>query len=264
MKQAYLQSLHNHTVNSDGSFSIDQIVERCISADLKIVGISDHYTTFKVMNAVGEDSLEPYLKQIRDAQRKYSRAIKVRAGLEIDTSSGGISMYNFELDKFKKLIPKLNLFDYILMEYVGDERFGSRHSMHVVRMPEFLKHMQSIRNNGLTVPVGLAHTNFVTNFRSDELPYNPKLSYMRMLAKENVFVELCTSARATLYNLRTGAKELYFLLPEFVKYIDHFKKYGGKITIGTDAHDKLDEAVDIGSAVDFVKKQGLVKSLLRL
>ncbi len=264
MKRAYLQSLHNHTVNSDGSFTIDQIVERCISAGLKIVGITDHYATFKAMNSVGEASLDGYLKQIRDAQRKYSRFIKVRAGLEIDTSSGGISMYDFDLDKFKKLIPKLNLFDYILMEYVGDERFGSRHSMHVVRMPEFLKHMQSIRDGGLTVRVGLAHTDFVHNFRASKPPYNPYLSYMKKLADAGIFVELCTSARASSYNLRTGARALYFLMPEFVKYINHFKKYGGKVTIGTDTHDVLDEAINISSAVDFVKKQGLVKSFLKL
>ncbi|MCU0862131.1 MAG: PHP domain-containing protein, partial [Methanomassiliicoccales archaeon] len=132
-------NLHVHSLHSDGSFSIDDIVKEAKRGGLDAVAITDHFQTEKVRRCVPAEGLLDYIAEIREAQRRHD-GIRVLAGVEIDTNPDRCDLGSLPVDD-------LNALDLVLFEYVNDERHGGSS---VVELDPVL--------TSLDVPCGLVHT----------------------------------------------------------------------------------------------------------
>jgi histidinol phosphatase-like PHP family hydrolase len=222
-------NLHNHTTFSDGSWTVQEILEAAAQSGLKAIGISDHFATSKV-HCVEPGELAQYIAAIREAAKPYEGRMRVLAGAEIDSSR--------ERTDFPAMDMKaLGALDYALFEYVEDDDVGG--------MPlwEFL----DVRR---TVPckVGLAHNDVGRNFRdfgAGELS--------EAFVSNGVFMELSTN-RA--YG-RLG-KQYYRFWPEL--FVAHVKA-GGALSIGCDIHSKIANVGDVADALEFLDAHGIRHAL---
>ncbi len=79
--------LHTHTRFSDGSSSVDEMVQASIKKGLATVAITDHMPLpYSTRYAMDINQVAEYKKEIRDAKEKYRDRIQVLAGMEIEFS----------------------------------------------------------------------------------------------------------------------------------------------------------------------------------
>jgi DNA polymerase (family 10) len=76
--------LHTHTTASDGSNSIDEMIEAAIAKGYQFYGISDHSKSQVLAHGLTVDRLLAHIKAIHSAAEKYKKQIKVLAGCEVD------------------------------------------------------------------------------------------------------------------------------------------------------------------------------------
>jgi histidinol-phosphatase (PHP family) len=102
-------SYHNHSTWSDGTATLEEMIEEAGKAGLEEFGISDHFILSpddrKYSWALSPDSLDAY---IADVQRMMEtvREPKIRLGLEVD-------FFPETLDAVKKLLSRYS-FDYLI------------------------------------------------------------------------------------------------------------------------------------------------------
>lgn len=78
-------SFHTHSRYCDGRGSIDDVVEAALAAGLTEIGISSHAPLpFPTPWAMPVERLPEYVREGREAQRRYDGRIAVRLGLEMD------------------------------------------------------------------------------------------------------------------------------------------------------------------------------------
>ncbi|MDD1747083.1 MAG: PHP domain-containing protein [Methanomassiliicoccales archaeon] len=219
-------NLHVHSQRSDGSFSIEDIVHEAIRGGLDAVAITDHFETQKVRRCVTSESIDDYLLEIREAQRKADGGIKVLAGVEVDTNPERCHLSSLPVEK-------LNQLDLVLFEYVNDDWNGG---CSVFELDALLSQ--------LSVPCGLVHTDLEKVFGGispDDLA--------NLLQSYGLFVEANT---AVLY-ARNGVQ--YYELAE-----RHFRAFKGKVrvSVGTDAHRTLAEVSNVGKGYQFLERLQLL------
>ncbi len=223
-------NLHVHSLRSDGSYSIDDIVAEAIRGGLKAVAITDHFETRKVRNCVTSESLDDYIADIRAAQRKANGGIRVLAGVEIDTNAERCDLGSLPIEG-------LNRLDLVLFEYVNDEWNGGSS---IFELDPLLSR--------LTVPCGLVHTDLEQIFSG----ISPK-DLANLLQSYELFVEANTAA---LYQ-RSGRQ-----------YYEHaerqFRAFKGKVkvSVGTDAHRTLTEVSNVSKGYEFLDRLELLGDLV--
>lgn len=228
-----MQNLHNHTTFSDGKYSPEDVVKAAIKAKLETIGISDHYKTRKLKSgSVTPENIPEYLESIRALKEKYSRQIRVLAGIEIDSS---LLRTNYTEMPFNEI----NRCDYALMEYIDDN------DMLGLCLDEFLK-LRPL----FTCKIGLAHCDVEKHFGREN--YDRLLD---VLEKHEIFIEMCPSKR----NARWGTTPYYLVAEEF---FDKIASRNIFVSIGTDMHDELSEVANVTHAVDFMRFGRLQKNLL--
>ncbi|NLX04583.1 MAG: DNA polymerase/3'-5' exonuclease PolX [Phycisphaerae bacterium] len=89
--------LHLHTEASDGSRTIEEMIEACIARGYQYMCITDHSKSSRIANGLDEGRLEAHIKRIRKAARSYERDILVLAGAEVDILADGRLDYGYEL-----------------------------------------------------------------------------------------------------------------------------------------------------------------------
>jgi DNA polymerase (family 10) len=223
-------NLHVHSLHSDGSFSIDDIVHEAIRGGLDAVAITDHFETQKVRRCVTSASLDEYQREIREAQRRVDGRIKVLAGVEIDTNPERCDLRSLPVEK-------LNQLDLVLFEYVNDDWSGG---CSVFELDTLLSRLDA--------PCGLVHTDLERVFGG----ISPG-DLANMLQSYELFVEANT---AVLY-ARDGKQ--YYELAE-----RHFRAFRGKVrvSVGTDAHRTLTEVSNVGKGYQFLERLGLLEDLI--
>ena len=223
-------NLHNHTTFSDGIFAPEAIVQKAIAYGLNYVGLTDHYLTRKV-RSMDNYALERYIEAIGELKSRYSRDIKVFAGVEIDASR---ERTNFDAVRYELL----NSLDYVLFEYVNDDLWEG---MHLWELFDIVRKIE--------VPCGLAHNDISRNFR--EIDYDALLN---VLEDNEIFVELSASPR----NSKFGR-------PYYRFAVDFFHRLSSTevlISIGTDTHTNIEEVGEINDAVSFVEESSLEENLI--
>jgi DNA polymerase (family 10) len=73
---------HVHTKWSDGSATVEAVIQTAIKRGLKLVGIADHSYMVKA-------NFDAYVQQLRRLQHKYRHTIQVRIGIECDIKVDG-------------------------------------------------------------------------------------------------------------------------------------------------------------------------------
>jgi histidinol phosphatase-like PHP family hydrolase len=219
-------NLHVHSQRSDGSFSIGDIVDEAIRGGLDAVAITDHFETQKVKRCVTSESIDDYLQEIREAQRRADGRIRVLAGVEIDTNPERCPIRELPLEK-------LNQLDLVLFEYVNDEWNGG---CSVLELDPLLSR--------LGVPCGLVHTDLEKVFGG----ISPE-DLANLLQSYGLFVEANTAA---LY-ARSGRQ--YYEHAE-----RHFRAFKGKVrvSVGTDAHRTLTEVSNVAMGYRFLERMHLL------
>jgi len=177
-RKRFIGSFHNHSTWSDGKYTPDELVQMAIKLKFGSIGITDHYVTMKGgITYVGNEQLEPYIKEIKSLNSKYDGIIRVLAGLEIDTST--------ENPNRKKLpIDKLNNLDYVLFEYVDDEHKDALTLTDII----------AIRKE-LSCHVGLAHADVEMLIDKYSAP-----GLATKLSDNNIFIDVCGSERNVIWD----------------------------------------------------------------
>ena len=166
--------MHIHTTESDGSNTMEDILQYCIQKKIKVLGITDHWKTKRYSEDFYVNDISNYLKrccQLKETAYKYG--IVVFAGLEVDfTEKYGFFIDNDDIKKFNQL-------DFILFEYVNteNESWGTVNGKSIDSLFEIRDH--------LTIPVGLAHNDFFDNFK------NNYEAIIKEMSKKDIFLELC-------------------------------------------------------------------------
>src|SRR5690606_12195835 len=74
--------LHSHTRASDGTGTIEQMIEAAIEMGYEFLGITDHSQSQAIANGLKPDRLMQHVAEIRKIAAKY-RAFTVFAGCEV-------------------------------------------------------------------------------------------------------------------------------------------------------------------------------------
>lgn len=76
---------HMHSRYSDGSGSIDEMVQAAISAGLTQITMTDHMPLpFATRYAMDKNNVELYRQEIKELQSNYAERLKINLGLEIE------------------------------------------------------------------------------------------------------------------------------------------------------------------------------------
>jgi histidinol phosphatase-like PHP family hydrolase len=240
-------NLHTHSTYSDGRYPPAAIVEAGIAAGLTHIGISDHYRTSKLgytaEYVIGE-RLPDYMEAIRQLARERSSEITVWVGLEVDFSKR-TPMEQFWQRGFRQT--PLNSLDYVLFEYVNDPTYDG------LPLTALLAYRRWIQ-----VPVGLAHAHVARAFADID-----PAELVRTLAENQIFLELCPSARNAIPQ-EDGRFLPYYRVEG--AYMEAFwkgvRREGVFVSIGSDVHQRLEEVSDVGDAWAFIQEQGLEDLLI--
>ena len=239
-----LGNYHVHTTMSDGSFTPEYVVESAISAGLSEIGIADHYFTAKAgIHFVDDRDLPKYISIIRALNKRYSKRIKVLAGLEIDSSC-----YNSKRSRLPFNL--LNNLDYVIFEYIEDKIMGkkTKDSLRASERDEMTKMGDPYMEIGvytlmdlieirkrLKCSVGLVHPNLGQNFSH----YDP-ITLAKILKENKIFIDAYAKSRDALplSDVTDNDWPLAKFFREIGKFSDSLKECKVEIAPGTDTHSK--------------------------
>ncbi len=80
--------LHLHTSWSDGTASIERMVQAAIEAGYSYIAVTDHATPMAMIRGITSENLDAHLEEVRDVQAKYPD-FRVYSGVEVDILKGG-------------------------------------------------------------------------------------------------------------------------------------------------------------------------------
>ncbi|MCK4589524.1 MAG: PHP domain-containing protein [Nanoarchaeota archaeon] len=214
-----MESLHNHTTFSDGRSLPEQLVKKAIESKLKTLAITDHYEYFTGFFGF-KSNIDIYFMVLRHLKKKYSKEIKILAGLEIDLQVCE------EADLPMEFIDDLDL---VLFERLESYKDLDR----LARLTRLLK----------PVKVGLAHPEL------KDIDFGKLVDF---LEENEIFVELNTSC----YSYYGEKAPLTFETQE--EFFKLLKGRPVKVSIGSDAHLKDDLTAGLERAYDFAERMDLV------
>lgn len=81
--------LHVHSSDSDGTWSIRELIETAIARGFHTVAITDHSVSQVIANGLSAERLEKQIEQVRELAREYRWRITVLAGSEVDILADG-------------------------------------------------------------------------------------------------------------------------------------------------------------------------------
>jgi DNA polymerase (family 10) len=81
--------LHTHTDWSDGSESIETLMQNSISRGYEYVAVTDHSQSLKIANGLSPERLKKQLVALEKAERRLDGKLKVLKGTEVDIKPDG-------------------------------------------------------------------------------------------------------------------------------------------------------------------------------
>lgn len=202
-----LIDLHNHTLFSDGTNSIKQIIDNALNFKVDILGISDHIEKIKDYNY--------YINSLDVLIKEYKGRIRILKGVEIEAKTF--------IKLSKEDIFELNKLDYILIEDCEYRR----------SIDEFIDTCNLIFPR-VKPRIGLAHVGLqriVQRFGNKGLH-----KLFRFLEKNNVFWEINANESNRFYD-----DLLYNDNIEVKNIINEIKNYNIEISVGSDTHELSSE-----------------------
>lgn len=206
-----IMDLHNHSLWSDGTNTIKEIVENAIKHNISAIGITDHLQADKYL-AVKFTQINSYIKELIELKTYYKNRIKVLIGIEISI---------FECLKYVENIPfkALNGLDYVLIECL--ENLNPR-----IPVNNIEAYLQKF-----TCRLGLAHTNLLKLANN----HGGLVNIMKFLSKNNIFWEINSNSMYEFFDdiIIQRNNNTHFL-------IDLIRDHKINISVGSDTHDLND------------------------
>ncbi len=204
---------HCHTVKSDGSNKLEEMVAAAKKLGYEYVAITDHSKSERIAHGLSDEEMENWLRQIKSAAAKEKR-IKILAGSEVDILPNG------ELDFPDDLLKKMDIV------------VGSVHSRFKSTKDEMTKRiLAAMENKNLDI---LAHpTGRLIGKRE---PYEVDLrKIFAAAAEKKVLLEINSHPE------RSDLKDVH---------AREAKSYGCKFVIDTDSHSTENlKFIDLGVAI---------------
>ncbi len=226
-----------HTLNSDGTSSVEEMIIAAEKIGLKEICITDHFSPHGDTNQLTGEKLPRYFKEIESARKDH--LIKVRIGLEVE--------YYEELEtQIERALSELE-WDFVLGSVhrvggldIGDnEIYSSRSQLEAYRL-YFDKWRKAVESRLFDV---MAHPDYVRRwavpFYGTELGFatyqSSLIDPLRYMAKNGIGFELNCGG------IRRGERRTY-PSAEFVSLVS---KQGVEIvTLSSDAHGPKDLSID--------------------
>ncbi|MFC1521572.1 DNA polymerase/3'-5' exonuclease PolX [Elusimicrobiota bacterium] len=213
---------HNHTVHSDGSNTIEEMIGAAIKKSWEWVLIGDHSEGLKVANGVSRDDLAESIIKIRKLNKKYAD-IEALRGMEVEIHKDGSLDYS---DK------ELTEIDCVI---------GAVHSGFKMSQPEMTSRIERAIESG--------HVDMIAHLTGRKMPnregYQINIeSILKLCAQTNTALEI------------NGQPERQDLIWQYAK---RAKELGVKIALSTDAHsisqlDYMEVAVTVARRAWLEKK----------
>lgn len=218
--------LHIHTKYSDGTGTIEEMVEKGISLGYEYMGISDHLGNLKVAGAIDETEFGEYLESIERCKEKYRKKIKIYTSGEVDINKEGDLVFN------QKLLEKL---DYV----IAAVHYGFTLS------PDLMtRRILNALNNPVVKILAHPTGRLLTKREGFEFDYD---EVFRKSASKGIAIEI--NSQPTRLDLE----------PKLAK-LSH--KLGCKLTVNTDAH-SINEMDFMKYGVNIARKAWVEKKNLK-
>jgi DNA polymerase (family X) len=94
--------LQMHTTDSDGRYSIEEMIQAAVDLDHKYIAITDHSAYMGITQGLDEKNLQKQIEKIKKLDKKYNK-IRVLAGIEADVKEDG------SLDLKNNILKKLDI-----------------------------------------------------------------------------------------------------------------------------------------------------------
>lgn len=201
--------LHTHTKWSDGIATCREMVEYAILKGIRLLGISDHFSTDPEKNPRIARRLPDYYEEIKSLGKEFEKQISVKASLEVDART-----YDFLSEKSIQVLTSQD-FDYYLFEYVTDPySYYPIETRDPIIIISKIKQFKELLSD--CCPVGIAHM---------------EVRYLKEEKLEEVVDDL---AEAELFVELNSAKDNY----KHEKFKPIIEREDIKLSIGSDAHIK--------------------------
>lgn len=201
--------LHIHTKWSDGIATCREMVEYAIFKGIRLLGISDHFSTDPEKNPRIARRLPDYYEEIKSLGKEFEKQISVKASLEVDART-----YDFLSEKSIQVLTSQD-FDYYLFEYVTDPySYYPIETRDPIIIISKIKQFKELLSD--CCPVGIAHM---------------EVRYLKEEKLEKVVDDL---AEAELFVELNSAKDNY----KHEKFKSIIEREDIKLSIGSDAHIK--------------------------
>lgn len=218
-------NLHSHSLYSDGSNSIKQMVKIALEIELNYLAITDHLSDSLKADLIptlnSADKVQEYLKEINQCDkflRKNNFDLKLYKGIEIDLGSSSNFIKNL-------ILPQK--FDIILFEYLETPEG-------IAFISEIIKYWKKKVTNKSNFPIlGLAH------FDPSHFIYGDFSILIEFLKDYNLYFEFNTSY-SEYYSRKFNA------------FFELIKEKMIPVAVGSDAH-SAKELVFIEEAYEVIK-----------
>ncbi|MBI2449705.1 DNA polymerase/3'-5' exonuclease PolX [Candidatus Pacearchaeota archaeon] len=98
-----------HTIWSDGSNSIEEMVKSAVSLGRKFITITDHVGQLAIAHALDKRRIEKQAKEIEKIRRKYDNSIRIFHGAEVDIlKNGRLAMERNLQDKLDVILASIH------------------------------------------------------------------------------------------------------------------------------------------------------------
>lgn len=225
-----IMDMHNHTTWSDGAHGAEKIIENAINHGVGIIGISDHFDTYKC-RSIPTSMLKQYIESIEKIKDKYKDKIKVLAGIEICMRKEWC-----HLDKLPFDI--LNMLDYVLFEYV--DYFADS-----VTLKEINEYTSKV-----ACDKGLAHTNLFNLGKRYGID-----NVIKILQDNHLFWEINVDPGYEYFDNIIENKDT----ADVGELFNKLKDGGIKITVGSDTHTLYSYDIDRLSLGNQLAQYSIIK-----
>ena len=89
-------ALHNHTTDSDGFMSLDELAKQAEARGYQYIAVTDHSGSLGIANGLSPDDLKRQIERVREVNERV-KGIEVLAGTEVDILADGRLDFDDEL-----------------------------------------------------------------------------------------------------------------------------------------------------------------------